>query len=345
MKFSKITKSLVAGSVLAGASLSANAGVVATSYLDVQSFGIVAFFDEGLTQRVSDAELLQYISVSSGSRSSSTSTGFNGVGLSDTAVFAPTNDGTADGVFDCTGPSCGLVGVSNNSLVGDYSTALNVHNDSVSNNYGYGMADAIVSGSALNFDPNSPASGMTYAAASVGGNNDVASGNSDIADSLTTVLNFQMSGVEEIYLAFNVVYKLIVDTVQSADIESDPSQVANATASASFQVGIGTDDSTGNGGELGVPAQFNGGTIYLDEDDLEIVNLVSEGDDFTGSDTGVMEDNGFAQTDFFRLRAGEFQISIGQESTARVSLVSAPGTLAIAGLGLLGLAAVRRRKS
>ncbi len=346
MKFSKITKSLVAGSVLAGASLSANAGVVATSYLDVQSFGIVAYFDAGLTDQVSNEQLAQFITVSSGQRSSSTSTGFNGVGLPDTPVFAPTNDGIADGVFNCAGPSCGLTGVSNNSLVGNYSAALNLHNDSRDNNYGYGMADAIVSGSALNFDPTNPASGMTYAAASVGGNGSVGSGNSDIADSLTTVLNFELNGPTEIYLAFTLAYKLIVDTVQSADIESDSSQVANATASASFQVGIGSDDSTGNGGALGVQRVLDGGTVvYLNEDDLEIVSLVSEGDDFTGSDTGVMESNGSAQSEFFRLRAGDFQVSIGQESTARASLVSAPGTLAIAGLGLLGLAAVRRRKS
>lgn len=54
---------------------------------------------------------------------------------------------------------------------------------------------------------------------------------------------------------------------------------------------------------------------------------------------------GTSNSGFFRVGTGDYQVDIKQESTARVSLVSAPGTLAIAGLGLLGLAAARRRKS
>jgi hypothetical protein len=343
MKFSKITKSLVAGSVLAGASLSANAGVVATSYLDVQSFGIVAYYDAALTEEVAPQDLATFITITGGLRSASSSTGFNGVGLPDSPVFADDAtsfvlaENTADGVFDCTGPSCGVLGVSNNSLVGNYAGALAVHNDSLANGYGYGMADSIVSGNAL-ADPTSQASGLTYAAASVGSNNNVASGNSDIADALTTALEISVQNVSELYLGFVATYSLIVDASQSIG----SGQVSNATTSAILSVGLGTDSSNGTGGALG----FNFGGGYVDiGPTLLSRNLVNEGDDFSGSDTGVFVSTGTSDSGFFRVGTGDYQVDIKQESTARVSLVSAPGTLAIAGLGLLGLAAARRRKS
>lgn len=343
MKFSNIKKSLVVGAALAGASLSANAGVVATSYLDVQSFGIIAFYDEAMTNPVLPTDLANFISVSSGTRSSSTSATFNGNGLAPDPVFAPdtTGVGTADGTFVCTGPSCGAIGVSNNSLVGDFLTADSIHGDSITNGYSYGVADAIVSGSAL-VDPTVPASGMTYAAASLSGNG-VAGGNSDISDSLTTFVEFAVQGVTELYLAFTTDYSLVVKTDVTPDIDADPSQVANATASGIFSVGLGTDNSDSNGGALAY--DFGGGFVDISNRPLFTETLVTASDDTTGSDTGVSESGGSVESGFFRIGAGDFQVSITQESSARVSLVSAPGTLAIAGLGLLGLAAVRRRKS
>ncbi|MBJ2129615.1 hypothetical protein JC525_11795 [Alteromonas sp. IB21] len=240
-------------------------------------------------------------------------------------------------MFDCTGPSCGILGVSNNSLLNNYGSALAIHNDSLANGYGYGMADAIVSGNAL-ADPSSQASGMTYAAASVGSNNNIASGNSDIADALTTALQITVQNVSELYLGFAATYSLIVDTAQSIG----SGQVSNATASAILTVGLGTDTSNGNGGALGF--DFGGGFVDIGPTLLSR-NLVNEGDDFSGSDTGSFVATGSGDSGFFRVGSGDYQVDIKQESTARVSLVSAPGTLAIAGLGLLGLAASRRRKS
>lgn len=344
MKFSNIKKSLVVGAAMTGASLSANAGVVATSYLDVQSFGIIAFYDEAMNNPVLPEDLGDFIKVSSGTRSSSTSATFNGNGLAPDPVFAPgtTGVGTADGTFVCTGPSCGAIGVSNNSLVGNFLTADSIHNDSIANGYSYGVADAIVSGSAL-VDPSVPASGMTYAAASVADNNSVAGGNSDISDSLTTFVEFALQGVTELYLAFTTDYSLVVKTDVTPDIDADPSQVANATASGIFSVGLGANNSNGNGGALGY--DFGSGFVDISAVPLFTENLVTESDDTTGSDTGVSESSGSVESGFFRIGAGDYQVSITQESSARVSLVSAPGTLAIAGLGLLGLAAVRRRKS
>lgn len=345
MKFSKITKSLVAGSVLAGASLSANAGVVATSYLDVQSFGIVAFYDEAMTQPVSPQDLGAFIQVSGGTRSAQTSTGFNGVGLPDTRVFAtgPNGTGEADGVFDCAGPSCNILGVSNNSLIGQHSSVESIHADSLANGYGYAVADSVVDGSAL-VNPAVSASGMTYASASVGGANSNASATSDITDSLTTVVNFAVQGVTELYLSFAASYSLFVEASQTPDVAADPSQTANATASANFNIGLGTDSTSQNGGSVG----FDTGSGFVDVTNLLPLfpqSLVSASDDFTGSDTGVSVANGSSATGFYRVGEGDYQVSIVQASSAGVSLVSAPGTLAIAGLGLLGLAAARRRKS
>tara|TARA_Y100000296_G_scaffold87361_1_gene132604 strand:- start:613 stop:1650 length:1038 start_codon:yes stop_codon:yes gene_type:complete len=345
MKFSKISKSLVAGCALAGASLSANAGVVATSYLDVQSFGIVAFYDEAMTQPVSPQDLGAFIKVSGGTRSAQTSTGFNGVGLPDTRVFAtgPNGTGEADGVFDCAGPSCNILGVSNNSLIGQHSSVESIHTDSLANGYGYAVADSVVDGSAL-VNPAVPASGMTYAGASVGGANNDASATSDITDSLTTVVNFAVQGVTELYLSFTASYSLFVEASQTPDVAADPTQTANATASANFNIGLGTDSSSQNGGSVG----FDLGAGFVDVTNLFPLfpqSLVSASDDFTGSDTGVSVANGSSATGFYRVGEGDYQVSIVQASSAGVSLVSAPGTLAIAGLGLLGLAAARRRKS
>ncbi len=338
MKLSNIKKGLLASAMLAGASFSANAGVVATSYLDVQQFGIVAFFDEDRTQQLTAAEINQYISVSGGLRSSSTSTGFNGAGLPDSPVFAPTTSGEGDAVFNCTGTSCATVGLTNNALQGNYALADQIHTDSLANGYNYAMADGIVDGSALS----SNAQGMTYAAASVGGANNVASGNADITDSLTSIVNVTVNGVNDIYLAFVAAYSVIVDVAQSADVAANSNLIANATASGTLSAAIGTDSSNGTGGT--VEFNFGGGYVNVGPS-LISQTLVAGNDDFTGSDTGLNQSTGNGITGFYKVSNGDFQVAIVQESTARVSLVPAPGTLALAGLGILGLASIRRKRA
>jgi len=338
MKFLNIKKSFIASAIFAGASFAANAGVVATSFLDVQQFGIVAFFDEARTQQLTEAQVAEFISVSGGNRSSSTSTGFNGVGLPDSPVFAATTEGEADAVFNCTGSSCGTIGLANNDLQGNFSLAQSIHDDSLANGYNYAMADGIVDGSALS----SNAEGMTYAAASVGMVNNTASGNADITDSLTSVVNITIDGVNEIYLAFVAAYSVIVDVAQTADVAADNTLTANAVASGTLSAAIGADDENGNAGSVGF--NFGGGFVDVGPS-LISQTLVAGGDDFTGSDTGLSEANGSGITGFYRVSEGDFQVSIVQESTARVSLVSAPGTLALAGLGILGLASIRRKRA
>ena len=101
-----------------------------------------------------------------------------------------------------------------------------------------------------------------------------------------------------------------------------------ASASANFQILVVPDTSNSNGGT---------GTIF---------ESVGFSDDLEGSDTGVNLVNQSFATDLSYVTAGDYQINITQNSTSAVELVPEPASIAVLGLGLLGLAgATYRRKA
>ncbi|MBO7922649.1 PEP-CTERM sorting domain-containing protein [Alteromonas sp. K632G] len=348
MKLSMIKKGLAASVLLTGASFTANAGVVATSYLDVSLFGIVAYADlnnDGIVSfddadRLSAEQIAASITITGGDRSVSTSTGFNGSGLANTGVFAAPNN-EADGVFDCTGPSCATIGFSNNSVQNNYTDVAQLHSDSLTNGYSYAMADALVDGSAIS----SNADGFTYAAASVGSASNLASANSDIADALLSELDISISGLSELYLQFVSFYSLVVDVAQTADVDANSTLISNGTASALLTTSIGADATSATPGTVQIDFGSGFGYGSIPGQDTYSKDLVSVSDNFTGSDTGESTSSAFSETGFFLLSEGDYQVDINQISTARVSLVSAPAPLALFGLGLIGAAFARRRRS
>eukprot|EP00232_Nephroselmis_pyriformis_P018663 CAMPEP_0182881080 /NCGR_PEP_ID=MMETSP0034_2-20130328/16962_1 /TAXON_ID=156128 /ORGANISM="Nephroselmis pyriformis, Strain CCMP717" /LENGTH=302 /DNA_ID=CAMNT_0025014099 /DNA_START=77 /DNA_END=982 /DNA_ORIENTATION=- len=300
MKLNTILKALPLAIGL-GFCSTANAGVVATAYLELNNFFVELDVDGD--QQADQVNVLDYITINSATRTSASSATYNGVSSGDTSVDG-SGVGTSDALLVCNGPSCGGLGLSNNGQSADLANL--VQDDSER----YAVSDSRVTGSALG----SGASGFTYGDVGIShGHNVSASAQSRIFNNLQTTLSLAVGS--SLNLRFSAIYDAIVDSVISADIANDTNRAATASAIASFSVRI-------------VQANFNDGFFLADF----ATDAPGQGDEVQIA----MNDASFLSS-WVNLSAGDYQVIISQDSDVAASLVPEPAAAVLFGMGLLGL--------
>jgi hypothetical protein len=300
MKLNTILKALPLAIGL-GFCSTANAGVVGTAYLEINDFFVELDLDGDM--QTDAVNPLDYIAITTATRTSTSSATFNGVSSGDTSVDG-SGVASSDAQLVCNGPSCGGLGVTNNGQTADLGNL--VHDDTQS----YAVSDSAVTGNALG----GGASGFTYGDVGIAnGQNITASAQSRIFNNLQTVLTLDV--LSDINLRFSAIYDAIVDSVISADIANDASRTATASAIASFSVRI-------------VGSTLNDGFFLADF----ATDAPGQGDEVQ---------IGFNDEQFFsswaNLTAGNYQVLISQDSDVAASLVPEPAAAILFGMGLLGL--------
>lgn len=300
MKLNTILKALPLAIGL-GFCSTANAGVVATAYLEINSFFVQLDTDGDFVE--DNVNLTDFVAIRSATRTSTSSANFNGTATGDTSIDA-TGIATSDAQLVCNGPACGGLGLVNNGQTADLGNL--VHDDTQN----YAVSDSAVTGSAIG----GGASGFTYGDVGIaGGNNVTANAQSRIFNNLQTTLSLAVGST--VNLRFSAIYDAIVDAVISADIANDFSRGATASAIASFSVRIaGTSLNDGFFlADFATDAPGQGDEVQIGENDTTFLSQ------------------------WVTLSAGNYQVLISQDSDVAASLIPEPAAAILFGMGLLGL--------
>jgi hypothetical protein len=300
MKLNTILKALPLAIGL-GFCSTANAGVVATAYLEINDFFVQLDTDGDLVEDAVD--IGDFITINSATRTSTSSATFNGASSGDTSVDS-SGVATSDAQLVCNGPSCGGLGLINNGQTADLGNL--VHDDTQN----YATSDSAVTGNALG----GGASGFTYGDVGIANGNDItANALSRIFNNLQTTLFLDVGAT--VNLRFSAIYDAIIDAVISADIANDLARGATASAIASFSVTI-------------VGTTLNDGFFLADF----ATDAPGQGDEVQ-----ITENDKAFLSQWVTLTAGNYQVLISQDSDAAASLIPEPAAAILFGMGLLGL--------
>jgi len=315
MKLTNLTKGFITASIIAVASFNANADVIASSYLEVNNFSLNGVSTSDLTF------------LAAGTREGNTSSQINyGSNMTDGDADSSTALGDVDALLACSG-QCAPLGLVENSG--------SLHwNDALTNGYNYSYADQVVSGNALN----GTSSGFTLAESSLHG---VPSGNASSNGNIYNEFEalFRFNGAQDANVNFTLDYVLDMASVIAPAVAFDDLITATTTAFANFTVTLSQVTGAGN----------------VEMEKWEIVDETVSGRDgaffntiFPGANDNFENRNvaGYNSGDFLLEAGSAYSLNISQTTSTNISLVPEPTSIAIFGLGLLGLAgAARRRQS